>query len=191
MEAFEHYLSPFSWRYGSETMRELWSEAHKLRTWRRLWVALARVEHETGMVTAEQLDALREHQDNIDIRRTHEIEAEIHHDVMAEIKCFGEQAPAGAGIIHLGATSSDVKDNALVMVQLEALDVLKGKLLQLLGALAEQIERWADLPVVGFTHLQPAEPTTLGYRLAVYAQDLMMDWDQLCTCAGWAQGQGL
>ena len=125
MDAFENYLSPFSWRYGSETMRELWSEAHKLRTWRRLWVALAQVEHETGMVTAEQLESLRQHVDDINIARTHEIEAEIHHDVMAEIRCFGEQAIEGAGIIHLGATSSDVKDNALVMVQLEALDVLK------------------------------------------------------------------
>ena len=190
MEAFEHYLSPFSWRYGSETMRELWSEAHKLRTWRRLWVALAQVEHEIGMVTAAQLEALREHQDDIAIQRTHEIEAEIHHDVMAEIKCFGEQAPAGAGIIHLGATSSDVKDNGLVMVQLEALDVLKGKMLELLHALAEQIELWADLPVVGFTHLQPAEPTTLGYRLAVYAQDLMMDWEQLCAVQAGLKGKG-
>ena len=190
MEAFEHYLSPFSWRYGSEAMRKLWSEAHKLRSWRRLWVALAQVEHETGLVTVEQWEALRQHQDDIDIQRTHEIEAEIHHDVMAEIKCFGEQAPAGAGIIHLGATSSDVKDNALVMVQLEALALLKGKLLELLNALAEQIEQWADLPVVGFTHLQPAEPTTLGYRLAVYAQDLMMDWDQLCAVQAGLKGKG-
>ena len=97
MEAFENYLSPFSWRYGSKAMRELWSEAHKLRTWRRLWVALAQVEYEIGLVTVEQLEALRQHQNDIDIQRTHEIEAEIHHDVMAEIRCYGEQAPAGAG----------------------------------------------------------------------------------------------
>ena len=190
MEAFENYLSPFSWRYGSDAMRELWSEAHKLRTWRRLWVALAQVEHEIGMVSAEQLEALRQHQDDIDIRRTHEIEAEIHHDVMAEIRCFGEQAPAGAGVLHLGATSSDIKDNALVMLQIKALDLLKDKLLCLLGVLAGQIEAWADLPEVGFTHLQPAEPTTLGYRLAVYAQDLMMDWEQLCTVQAGLKGKG-
>jgi len=190
VEAFENYLSPFSWRYGSETMRELWSEAHKLRTWRRLWVALAQVEHETGMVTAAQLESLRQHADTIDIQRTHEIEAEIHHDVMAEIRCFGEQAKEGAGIIHLGATSSDIKDNALVMVQLEALDEIKDKLARLLTALADQIEKWVDLPVVGFTHLQPAEPTTLGYRLAVYAQDLMMDWEQLCAVQVSLKGKG-
>jgi adenylosuccinate lyase len=190
VEAFENYLSPFSWRYGSKVMRELWSEVHKLRTWRRLWVALAQVEHETGMVSAAQLESLRQHADEIDIQRTHEIEAEIHHDVMAEIRCYGEQALEGAGIIHLGATSSDVKDNALVMVQLEALEVLKTKLLELLNALADQIDLWADLPVVGFTHLQPAEPTTLGYRLAVYAQDLMMDWNQLCAVQAGLKGKG-
>ena len=190
MEAFENYLSPFSWRYGSRAMRELWSEVNKLRTWRRLWVALAQVEHETGMVSAAQLESLRQHADEIDIQRTHQIEAEIHHDVMAEIRCFGEQAPEGAGIIHLGATSSDIKDNALVMIQLEALDVLIDKLSRLLTMLADKIEKYADLPVVGFTHLQPAEPTTLGYRLAVYAQDLMIDREQLCAVQAGLKGKG-
>lgn len=190
MEQFENYLSPFSWRYGSEEMRAVWSEAHKLRTWRRLWVALAQVEHEAGMVSGEQLTALRQYQDQIDMARTHAIEAEIHHDVMAEIRCFGEQAPSGAAILHLGATSSDIKDNALVLTQREALGILKAKLLHLLGVLADQMEKWADLPEVGFTHLQPAEPTTLGYRLAVYAQDLLTDWEQLGAVQQGLKGKG-
>ncbi len=190
MDRFEGYLSPFSWRYGSEAMRGLWSEAHKLHTWRRLWVALAQVEHEAGMVSAEQLDALRQHQDDIDIVRSQAIETEIQHDVMAEIRCFGEQAPAGASILHLGATSSDIKDNALVLIQKDALLLLKAKLLRLLDALAGQMEKWADLPEVGFTHLQPAEPTTLGYRLAIYAQDLLTDLEQLCAVESRLKGKG-
>ena len=110
-DMFENYLSPFTWRYGSEEMRGLWSQAHKHRLWRRIWVALAEAQAEAGLVSPEQVADLRAHADQVDISRAHEIEAEIHHDLMAAIKAFAEQCPVGGGIIHLGATSTDVEDN--------------------------------------------------------------------------------
>lgn len=110
MFTHETYLSPFAWRYGSLPMRRIWSEAHKRRLWRRIWVALAQVQHAIGLVSAEQLADLRAHQDAVDIERAHAIEAEIHHDLMAEVKCYAEQCRVGGGIIHLGATSADIED---------------------------------------------------------------------------------
>src|SRR5688572_20072024 len=106
------YLSPFTWRYGSEEMRQLWSDAHKRRLWRRIWVALADAQSQAGLVSAEQVADLRAHQDNINIERAHTLEAELKHDLMAEVHTYAEQCPVGGGIIHLGATSMDVEDNA-------------------------------------------------------------------------------
>src|SRR5512139_2219359 len=108
----ETYLSPLTWRYGSEEMRHLWSDAHKRRLWRRIWVALAEAQVEFGLVTPEQAADLRAHADDVDVDRALQIEAAIKHDLMAEIKAFAELCPLGGGIIHLGATSMDVKDNA-------------------------------------------------------------------------------
>ena len=102
------YLSPLSWRYGSAEMRQIWSEVHKRRLWRRIWVALAEVQAEFGLVTHEQAADLRRHEGDVDVDRAHQIEAEIQHDLMAEIRTFAEQCPVGGGIIHLGATSMDV-----------------------------------------------------------------------------------
>ena len=123
---YEHdtFLSPFTWRYGSEEMRAIWSEVHKRRLWRRVWVALAAGQHEAGLVTAEQLADLRDHQDDVDLARAAEIEAEIHHDLMAELRTFGEQCPIGGGVLHLGATSADIQDNADVLRIRESLDLL-------------------------------------------------------------------
>jgi adenylosuccinate lyase len=176
----ETYLSPFTWRYGSEEMRAIWSELHKRRVWRRVWVALAAAQHRAGLVTAEQLADLRGRQEDVDLVRTAEIEAEIHHDLMAELRTFAEQCPAGGPIIHLGATSEDVKDNGDVLRIRESLDLLLGRLRVLLEDLAGRIETHADRVCMGFTHLQPAEPTTVGYRLATYGQDLMEDYCELC-----------
>ena len=167
----ETYLSPFTWRYGSAEMRRIWSEAHKRRLWRRIWVALAEAEHAAGLVTAEQVADLRSHAGEINLARALEIEAEIHHDLMSEVRAYAEQCPIGGGIIHLGATSMDVEDNADVLRMRDALDLLLGRLRGLLLAFACQIETWAAAPTMAFTHLQPAEPTTVGYRLAQYAQD--------------------
>ncbi|NDJ76875.1 MAG: adenylosuccinate lyase [Chloroflexi bacterium] len=177
----ETYLSPFTWRYGSDTMRQLWSETNRRRLWRRVWVALAQAQSEAGLVTPEQVADLRAHQDTIDLDRALALEAELRHDVMAEIRAYAEQCPVGGGIIHLGATSMDVLDNADALRQREALDLLRGRLAAVQRALADGIDRWADVPAMGFTHLQPAEPVTVGYRLATYAQDLLADWEALRT----------
>ncbi|MFP4322248.1 MAG: adenylosuccinate lyase [Anaerolineales bacterium] len=192
-QSFTHddYLSPFTWRYGSPEMRALWGEAHRRRLWRRVWVALARAQHEAGLVTAEQLADLVAHQDDIDLARAHEIEAEVRHDVMAEIKTYAEQCPVGGGIIHLGATSMDVVDNADALRLRDALLLLEDRLRAVLLALVDGIARWADVPSMGFTHLQPAEPTTVGYRLALYAHDLREDYATLRTTREALRGKGI
>jgi adenylosuccinate lyase len=190
MTDFSTYQSAFSWRYGSQEMRALWSEAHKRALWRRLWVALAETQAELGIVTPEQADDLRAHQDAIDIQRSLAIEAEIHHDLMAEVRCFAEQCPVGGGIIHLGATSMDIEDNTDALRVRDALDLIITKTRKLMQAFAKQIETYADVPTMAFTHIQPAEPTTIGYRLAQYAQDLLMDYDELTRTRANLKGKG-
>jgi adenylosuccinate lyase len=189
---FSHqtYLSPFTWRYGSDEMRQIWSEVHKRRLWRRLWVALAEAQQAFDLVTPAQVDDLRAHIDAVDVDRAHQIEAEIHHDLMAEVKTFAEQCPIGGGIIHLGATSMDIEDNADALRLRESLDVILTRLTSLLAEAAIQIERWADTPAIAFTHLQPAEPTTLGYRLAQYGFDLLTDLAELRRVRAGIRGKG-
>ncbi len=178
---FEHdtYLSPLAWRYGSEEMRAIWSEVHKRRLWRRVWVALAEAQHRAGLVTIEQVADLRAHEEDVDVARAAEIEARIHHDLMAELRTFAEQCPIGGPILHLGATSADIEDNSDVLRIREALDLLLERLQAILLEMAEHIEAHADRVCMGFTHIQPAEPTTVGYRLAVYGQDLAEDLHEL------------
>jgi len=190
MFSHQTYLSPFTWRYGSEAMRRIWSEVHKRALWRTIWVALAEAQHAAGLVTAEQLADLRAHQNDIDIERAHAIEAEIHHDLMSEIRCYAEQCPVGGGIIHLGATSADIEDNADAIRLREALSLVQERLRGVLIALAERIEAFADQPCMAFTHLQPAEPTTIGYRLASYGQDLLADWEALKQLIPQVRGKG-
>jgi adenylosuccinate lyase len=187
---WEDYLSPFTWRYGSPEMRALWSEAYKRRLWRRIWVALAEAQQDTGLVTAEQVADLRAHRDDLNLARSAEIEREIRHDLMAEVRAYAEQCPIGGGIIHLGATSADIEDNADVLRMREALDLVLARLREVILAFAGQIETWADAPTMGFTHLQPAEPTTTGYRLAQYAQDLWTDWQDLSRVRAELRGKG-
>jgi adenylosuccinate lyase len=176
---YDTFLSPFTWRYGSQEMRRLWSEEHKRRLWRRIWVALAEAEHEAGLVSGAELDDLKAHQDEVDMARSLEIETEIGHDKMAEIRAYAEQCTIGGGKIHLGATSADVEDNADILRIKESLHLIRQRLVALLEAFATQIERYQDLPAMGYTHLLPAEPTTLGYRLCQYAQDLLIDLQSL------------
>lgn len=190
MNDYATYLSPFTWRYGTNAMRRLWSEQEKRRLWRRLWVALARVQAEFGLVSAEQAADLHAHMDEIDIPRALEIEAEIQHDLMAEVRLFAEQCPLGGGIIHLGATSMDVEDNADALRLRAALDLVIESLAGLLRLLAGLIEKYADTPLMAFTHLQPAEPTTLGYRLALYGQDLLEDHQALKARRAAIRGKG-
>jgi adenylosuccinate lyase len=185
------YQSPFSWRYGSEDMRRLWSEEHRRRLWRRIWVALAEAQADAGLVTPEQVADLRAHQDDVDLARASEIEAEIGHDVMAEVRTYAEQCPTGGGIIHLGATSADITDNAEVLQQRDALRLVRGRLVAVLSAFAGKMRRHRDLACIAYTHLQPAEPTTLGYRLSLYAQDLLTDLAALDATLGELKGKGL
>ncbi len=157
-------------------MRAVWSETHKRALWRRIWVALARTQHSLGLVTAEQVADLEAHMHDVDVEAALAIEARIHHDLMAEVQAYAQQCPIGGGIIHLGATSADIEDNADALRLRESLHIVLTTLSSLLGLFASQIEETAEQTVMAFTHLQPAEPTTLGYRLALYAQDLLEDY---------------
>ncbi len=193
MIAFDHdtYLSPLTWRYGSDEMRKVWSEVEKRRLLRRFWVALAEAQHAAGLVTAEQLADLRSHQNDIDIARAEEIEAEIHHDLMAEIKTYAEQCAVGGSIIHLGATSMDAEDNVDALRLQRSLDIIVGRLQEVLAALARRMVEFADIAAIAFTHIQPAEPTTVGYRLAQYGQDLLADLVVLRNVRAGIRGKGL
>lgn len=179
MNQFSLYQSPYSWRYASNEMRHIWSETNKRRLWRKLWVALAQAQSELGLVSPEQVEDLRTHAEDIDIPRALQIEREIHHDLMAEVKAFGEKCSSGQGIIHLGATSMDIEDNADALRLRQSLDIILDRLARLLTTFADAIEEYAGLPVIAFTHLQPAEPSTLGYRLALYGQDLLADFERI------------
>jgi adenylosuccinate lyase len=190
MPDYHQYLSPFSWRYGSDEMRQIWSEVEKRRQWRSIWVALAQVQAEYGLVSSEQVADLREHAGQVNMERALQIEAEIHHDLMAELRTFAEQCPQGRGIIHLGATSMDIEDNADALRMRSALDFIIVRVERLLEIFADKMEAYAELPIIAFTHLQPAEPSTLGYRLAFYAQDLAGDLENLRVLRGQLKGKG-
>jgi adenylosuccinate lyase len=190
MTGFDSYQSPFTWRYGSPEMRALWSEREKRRTWRQLWVAMAEAQSALGLVTTAQVQELKAHAEEIDVARALEIEKKIHHDLMAEIKVYAAQCPNAGGVLHLGATSMDIKDNAEVLQIKRSLEFLLPKLETVLKAFTEKIETYAALPVIAFTHLQPAEPTTLGYRLASYAQDMLADHEALTRVFTALKGKG-
>lgn len=190
MTDFNQYQSPFSWRYGSPEMRGIWSENHKRKVWRQIWLILARCQLPFGLVTQAQVDELKAHVDLVDMERALQIETEIHHDLMAELKVFAEQCPSAGGIIHLGATSMDIEDNADALRIRQALKRILDSLDQLLLAFADKIEQTANLPAMAFTHIQPAEPTTLGYRFASYAQDLLEDRQVLANALQGVRGKG-
>ncbi|HEY43452.1 MAG TPA: adenylosuccinate lyase [Anaerolineae bacterium] len=185
------YQSPYTIRYGSEKMRALWSETAKRRAWRRVWVAVAEAQATADLISSEQIDEIKTHALDIDLKRAIEIEAEIDHDLMAELKTFAEQCPLGGRVLHWGLTSADVQDNADIVRQKAALAILLGTLRDLLLQFAHQIEATADLVTMGYTHLQPAEPTTLGYRLGGYAQDLLAHFDTLARLRLHLRGKGI
>lgn len=179
MKDYSKYTSPFSWRYGSEEMRKIFSEENKYKLWRKIWVELARAQSKAGLVFKEELADLEKHQNDIDIERIWEIEKDTRHDVVAAVREFAEKAKIGGGKIHLGATSMDVADNAETLKIKEALKITEEKLISLLKIFAKKIDQYGDFVCMGYTHLQPAEPTTMGYRFAFYAQDLLMDLSSL------------
>lgn len=191
--AYDHssYVSPLSWRYGSEEMKEIFSEVHKRKLLRRVWIALARAEEKAGVVSKEQVEELEAHKDDIDIEKATEIENVIHHDLMAEIKTYASQCPKAGGIIHLGATSMDALDNADAVRFTEALTLTLKRLDDLVDALSEKAEAYKNVPTMAFTHIQPAEITTIGYRLSQTLQDLLDDREQLVFVKKNIRGKGM
>lgn len=185
------YISPLTWRYGSDEMKSIFSEEHKRKLLRRVWIALAKAEMKAGIVTEEQVKELEAHKDDIDIDRATEIENTIHHDLMAEIKTYAEQCPKAGGIIHLGATSMDALDNADAVRFKEALGLTIKRLDTLIDAFAEKAREYRDTPTMAFTHIQPAEITTIGYRLSQTLQDLGEDREEALRLYSSIRGKGM
>ena len=176
----DRYESPLASRYASAFMLELFSPQKRIETWRRLWVALARAEHELGLpITAEQVKELEEHITDIDFACAAAREKEVRHDVMAHVYAYGKAAPSAAGILHLGATSCYVTDNGDLILYREALRYLRGELLKVLKNLAVFAERYKATPTLGYTHYQPAQLVTVGKRATLWMQDLQSDLEEL------------
>jgi adenylosuccinate lyase len=161
-------------------MQELFSDDKKFRTWRRLWIALAEAEQELGLdITDVQIAQLREHAEDINYDVAKAREAKVRHDVMSHVYAYGQQCPDARGIIHLGATSCYVGDNTDLIVMHEALALLQKKIVAILAQLREFALKYKDMPTLAFTHFQPAQPTTVGKRAALWAQDLLMDYEEI------------
>lgn len=176
----DRYQSPLCQRYASREMQRIFSDDSKFSTWRRLWLALAQAQRELGLdITQEQLDQLAAHLDDIDYDAARRLEAETRHDVMAHIRAYGLQCPLAAPILHLGATSCYVGDNTDILLQRQALLQIRRLLLNTVARLADFAWAHRGLPCLGYTHFQPAQPTTLGKRATLWLQELLMDLDQL------------
>ncbi|HIU44606.1 MAG TPA: adenylosuccinate lyase [Candidatus Ventrousia excrementavium] len=174
------YQSPLSSRYASDEMQRLFSAQFKFSTWRRLWLMLAESEKELGLnITDEQLDEMRAHLDDIDFEAAAKHEKRLRHDVMAHVHTFGEVCPKAMPIIHLGATSCYVGDNTDIIIMREALKLVRDKLVSVVRVLADFAQQYKDLPTLGFTHFQPAQPTTVGKRAALWLNDLLLDLQEL------------
>ncbi len=179
-DASTRYQSPLSSRYASDEMQRLFSAQHKFSTWRRLWLILAESEKELGLpITDEQLDAMRAHLDDIDFEAAARYEKSLRHDVMAHVHTFGDACPAARPIIHLGATSCYVGDNTDILIMRDALALIRDRLAAVLQALASFAEQYKALPTLGFTHFQPAQPTTVGKRAALWMNDLLLDMQEI------------
>ena len=176
----EYYESPLQTRYASEEMLRLFSQRTRIRTWRQLWVALARAEQQLGLpITPEQVAELEANVDNIDFALAAEREKEVRHDVMAHVYAFGKAAPSAAGILHLGATSCYVTDNADLILYRQGLSYLRAGILGVLANLADFAARYRATPTLGYTHYQPAQPVTVGKRATLWMQDLLSDLEEL------------
>lgn len=177
----DRYVSPLSERYASKEMQYIFSPDMKFRTWRKLWIALAEVEHELGLqqITQEMIDELKEHADDINYDVARAREKEVRHDVMSHVYAYGVQCPKAKGIIHLGATSCYVGDNTDVIVMTEALKLVKKKLVNVIDELARFAAKYKAQPTLAFTHFQPAQPTTVGKRATLWLQEFCMDLEDL------------
>ena len=176
----DKYESPLSSRYASEYMLKLFSADTRIQTWRKLWVALARAEHQLGLpVSAQQVAELEAHITDIDYACAAAREKEVRHDVMAHVYAYGKVAPGAAGIIHLGATSCYVTDNGDLVIYRDGLTYLRTELLKVLANLSEFADRYKDVPTLGYTHYQPAQLVTVGKRATLWMQDLLADLEEL------------
>ena len=174
------YESPLTSRYASREMQALFSPDKKFRTWRKLWVALAESQMELGLdISKDQVDELKKNQDNINYDIAQAREKEVRHDVMSHVYAYGIQCPKAAGIIHLGATSCFVGYNTDLIIDYEALDLIKKRLVKLISILSRFADQYKDLPTLGFTHFQPAQPTTVGKRACLWIQDFIFDLESL------------
>ena len=176
----DRYVSPLSERYASKEMQYIFSPDKKFRTWRKLWIALAETEKELGLpITQEQIDELKDHQDDINYDVAKAREKEVRHDVMSHVYAYGCQCPKAKGIIHLGATSCYVGDNTDVIIMTEALKLVRRKLVNVLNELAAFADKYKELPTLAFTHFQPAQPTTVGKRATLWMQEFCLDLEDL------------
>lgn len=174
------YESPFASRYASREMQYLFSPDNKFRTWRKLWIALAEAEQELGLpITDEQIAELKAHAEDINYEVAAAREKEVRHDVMAHVYAYGVQCPSAKGIIHLGATSCYVGDNTDLIILYDALRLIRSKLVSAIALLGDFADRYKALPTLAFTHFQPAQPTTVGKRATLWAQEFLMDLDEV------------
>ena len=174
------YISPFSTRYASKDMQFIFSEDNKFRTWRKLWVALAKAEKAQGLaITDEQIAELEAHQDDINYEDAQRRERECRHDVMSHVYAYGLQCPKAKGILHLGATSCYVGDNTDVIIMKQGLQLIRRKVLNVLDKLAKFADEYKAMPCLAYTHIQPAQLTTVGKRATLWMNELYMDYLEL------------
>jgi len=180
MSQDEIYQNPLVERYASKEMSALFSSRHRIRTWRRIWLALAEAEAELGLpITKKQLAELRRTIDDIDFAAAAVHEKRLRHDVMAHLHTWGDVAPTARGILHLGATSMDVVDNADLIIMRDALGLIRDWLVNVIGGLADFAKKWRKLPCLGYTHYQPAQLTTVGRRACLWAYDFVRDLEEI------------
>ena len=176
----DRYISPFSTRYASDEMQYIFSDDNKFRTWRRLWIALAKAEQRQGLaITDEQIDELEAHKDDINYEEAAAREKLVRHDVMSHVYAYGLQCPKAKGIIHLGATSCYVGDNTDVIIMRQGLELVRGKLIGVLSNLAKFAETYKDMPCLAYTHCQPAQLTTVGKRATLWMNEFYMDVQEI------------
>ena len=176
----DSYISPLSKRYASKQMQYLFSDNMKFRTWRSLWIALAETEKELGLdITDEQICEMKKHRDDINYDVAEAREKEVRHDVMSHVYAYGVQCPKAKPIIHLGATSCYVGDNTDIIIMAEGMKLIRRKLINVIAQLADFAEKYKDLPTLAYTHYQPAQPTTVGKRAALWLHEYMMDLQDL------------
>ncbi len=180
MDQHDRYISPFSTRYASREMQYIFSENNKFRTWRKLWVALAKAEKEQGLpITQEQIDELSAHLEDINYQDAAARERECRHDVMSHVYAYGLQCPGAKGIIHLGATSCYVGDNTDMILMREGLQLVRKKLVNVIALLAKFAREYKDMPCLAYTHLQPAQLTTVGKRATLWLNELEGDLEEV------------